>query len=115
MDIIRKVIKIELNGQEMGMVLDFESAITYQELTGESILKGVQRISKEMDIKALCCLMASVLRDKNDNLVGIDFIKKLDMMNGMNFFMDNIMQLMENAMPKDDDKKKINQVKKMEK
>ena len=107
MNIIRKVVKIELNGQEMGMVLDFESAITYQELTGESILKGVQKISSDMDIKALCCLMASVLRDKDDNLVGVDFVKKLDMMSGMEFFMENVMQLMDNAMPKDDGKKKM--------
>ena len=99
MNINRKEIKLEINNQPMVMVLDFQSAIFYQENMKESIFVGVQRISKQMDVMALAYLIASTLRNENDELVGIDFVKKLDLINSLDFFMDKLGELMDNSVP----------------
>lgn len=108
MNINRKPIKVELCDREMTMVLDFESAISYQEAMKESIFKGIQRISADQDLMAFAYLLSCVLRDENDSPVGIDFIKKLDLTNSLEFFMEKLGELMENSAPqsKDNSKKK---------
>ena len=108
MNINRKVIEVEINDRKMAMVLDFESAIKYQENMKESIFVGVQRIGKEMDILAFAHLIASTLRDENDKLVGIDFVKKLDLVGSLDFFMGKLGELMDNSVPeaKEQDPKK---------
>lgn len=108
MNINRKQIKVEVNGKEMSMVLDFESAIYYQEQMNESIFKGVQRIGREMDIVAFAQLIASTLRDSNDKLVGLEFVKKLDLVGSLEFFMTKLGELMDNSVPeaKEDNSKK---------
>lgn len=108
MNINRKEIKFELNGKPMIMILDFESAISYQENMNESIFVGVQRITKKMDILAFAHLIASTLRYENDELVGIDFVKKLDLVDSVDFFMNKLGELMDNSVPeaKEDSKKK---------
>lgn len=99
MNINRKTIEVEINDRKMSMVLDFESAIYYQENMNESIFVGVQRIGKEMDIIALVNLIASTLRDEEDKLVGLDFVKKLDLIEAVDFFMGKIGELMDNSVP----------------
>ena len=37
MNIYRKVVAVEVEGRKMGLVLDFECAIAYEEATGESL------------------------------------------------------------------------------
>lgn len=106
MNINRKVVEIELCGKKMNMILDFESAIYYQENTKESIFKGVSRIGKDMDVIAFAYLIASTLRDEEDKIVGIDFVKKLDLMSSVDLFMDKLGDLMENSLPVNDPKKK---------
>ena len=108
MNINRKEIKFEINGKPMVMVLDFESAIFYQENMNESIFVGVQRITKQMDILAFAYLVASTLRNENDDLVGIDFVKKLDLVGSVDFFMNKLGELMDNSVPeaKEEDSKK---------
>lgn len=99
MNINRKKIEVEINDKKMALVLDFESAIKYQEAMNESIFVGVQRIGKEMDILAFAHLIASTLRDEDDDLVGIDFVKKLDLVGAVDFFMGKIGDLMDNSVP----------------
>ena len=99
MNINRKVIEVEINDKKMAMVLDFESAIFYQENMKESIFVGVQRIGKEMDVIAFAYLISSTLRDENDDLVGMDFVKKLDLVGSLDFFMTKLGELMDNSVP----------------
>lgn len=106
MNLSRKVVKVEINERNYGMVLDFESAITYHEFTNESIFVGVNKIAQEQDLLSLAYLIASTLRDENDNLVGLDFVKKLDLVESLNVFMDKLTELMDNSVPKEDAKKK---------
>lgn len=103
MNINRKEIKINLNDENFSMVLDFESAILYQELSGESIFVGVERIGKEMDIKCFAYLIASTLRTEEGKLVGMDFVKKLDLVFSMEFFMNKLGELLENSLPANDE------------
>lgn len=105
MNISRKVVKVEINEKVYGMVLDFESAITYQELSGESIFEGVNKIGQKQDVMALAYLLASTLRDENDKLLGLDFVKKLDLVGSLEIFMTKLTELMENSLPKEDGKK----------
>ncbi len=100
MNINRKEIKLEINNQEMMMVLDFESAIYYQENMKESIFVGIQKISKSMDVLSLAYLIASTLRDSNDDIVGYEFVKKLDLIDSTEFFMNKLTELMDNSVPK---------------
>lgn len=99
MNINRKAIKVIINEREMEMVLDFESAINYQEKMNESIFVGVQRIGKEMDILAFAHLIASTLRDVDGDLVGIDYVKSLDLVSSIDFFMGKLGELMDNSVP----------------
>lgn len=106
MNINRKEIKLEVNNQAMSMVLDFESAIYYQENMKESIFVGIQKISKSMDVLSLAYLIASTLRTDNDEIVGYDFVKKLDLINSTEFFMDKLTELMNNSVPQVKEEKK---------
>lgn len=107
MNIQRKVVPVELEGKNYEFVLDFESAINFQSYYGKSIFVGLSEISKK-DIFAVCCLIASCLKDeKTGKSVGMDFIEKIDLFEGLEFFMDKVGILMENSLPKEDtDKKK---------
>ena len=111
--IMRKVIKTNVENNEYDLVLDFESAMEFQDLYGESIFLGIDRIIQKQDIKALACLVASCLKDEN-GCVGMEFVKQIDLMNGLPFFMEKIGELMENSLPIEDenvDKKKPRQKK----
>lgn len=104
MNINRKTIEVEINDRKMTMVLDFASAIFYQEKMNESIFVGIQRIGKQMDILAFAYLIASTLRDENDELIGIDFVKNLDLVSSVDFFMSKLGELMDNSVPEEKEK-----------
>ena len=109
MNILRKPISIELNGKAYDFILDFESAIVFQDLYKKSIFMGIDEITRTQDLKALSCLIASCLKDKNGS-VGMDFVYGIDLMNGLPFFMEKLGELMENSLPEEDsdsDKKKV--------
>ena len=112
MNIMRKAIKVEIENNEYDLVLDFGSAMEFQDLFGESIFLGIDKIIQKQDIKALACLIASCLKDE-DGCVGMEFVKEIDLMNGLPFFMEKIGELMENSLPmeEDEDKKKPKQKK----
>ena len=62
-NIFRKPVIVEIEGKEYDFVLDFESAIVFQDLYGESVFVGIDKITKDQDLKALACLVASCLKD----------------------------------------------------
>ena len=101
MNINRKKTFIELNGRKYAMVLDFESAIYFQENTGKSIFEGINNIGKNQDMLSLAYLVGATLRDKNDNLVGVDFVKRLDLVNSLEPLMQAMGDLMENSIQKE--------------
>ena len=111
-NIISKAVKVEIENNEYDLVLDFESAMVFQDLYNESIFLGIDKIIQKQDIKALACLIASCLKDE-DGCVGMEFVKEIDLMNGLPFFMEKIGELMENSLPmeEDEDKKKPKQKK----
>ena len=111
MNIMRKPIKIELEGKEYDFILDFESAIEFQDAYGKSIFIGIEKITSEQDVKALSCLIASCLKH-NDKPVGMGFVKGLDLMNGLPFFMEKITDLMNNSLPVEEDTEKQTKKKK---
>lgn len=113
MNIMRKAIKVEIENNEYDLILDFESAMVFQDLYNESIFIGIDKIIQKQDIKALACLIASCLKDE-DGCVGMDFVKGIDLMGGLPFFMEKIGELMENSLPMEDEnvaKKKVTQKK----
>lgn len=113
MNIMRKVIKTKIENNEYDLVLDFESAMEFQDLYGESIFLGIDKIIQKQDVKALACLVASCLKGE-DGCVGMDFVKQIDLINGLPFFVEKIGELMENSLPIEDenvDKKKPRQKK----
>lgn len=109
MDIKRKVIPMEIEGKEYDFVLDFASAIDFQDMYGKSIFLGLQEVSENQDVIALGCLIASCLKEKDqDESVGLSFIRKFDLLSSLQYFMEKIGQLMENSVPKEsEDKKKL--------
>lgn len=102
MNIQRKVIPMEINEKKYEFILDFESAIEFQSSYGKSIFVGLSKLSEDQDLIALACLVGACLKDENGKPVGMDFVKKLDLMDGLNVFMDKISELMDNSIPKDE-------------
>lgn len=107
MDLKRKVIKMELEGKEYDFILDFETAMDFQELYGKSIFIGLQNLSDEQDLLALGCLLASALKDqRTGKAVGMDFVKKLDLLSSLETVMGNLGELVENSIPVEEDEAK---------
>lgn len=117
MNIQRKTIDIEINGKDYVAVLDFGAAIYFEGLTGKSILIEIQKISQEQSMSTLANVMASVIKKGKNKSVGIDFISELDLVNGMEYFIEKMTELFENSLPQtededEEDKKKIVEMKK---
>ena len=111
-NIFRKPVIIEIEGKEYDFILDFESAIVFQDLYGKSIFVGIDKITKEQDLKALSCLIASCLKDPDTfKCVGMNFVKKIDLISGLPFFTDRIADLLTASLPenKEENKKKQKQ------
>lgn len=107
MNIQRKVIPMEIEGKDYEFILDFESAIEFQEAYGKSIFVGLSKLSEEQDLMALACLIASCLKDKETGKpVGMNYVKKLDLMSSLELFMENITGLVDNSIPKEENTSK---------
>lgn len=112
--IMRKPIKIVIDNKEYDFVLDFESALMFQDMYGKSIFIGIDNIRISQDLRALAYLVACCVKDvETEKSVGLEFVNKLDLLNGLNFFMEKIAELMENSLPEetDEDKKKLSETK----
>ena len=109
-NIFRKPVIVEIEGKEYDFVLDFESAIVFQDLYGESVFVGIDKITKDQDLKALACLVASCLKDKETfKCVGMNFVKGIDLITGLPFFTDKLADLMTESLPENDEKDKKKQ------
>lgn len=106
MNIQRKVIKVELNEKEYDFILDFESAIEFQGVYKKSIFIGLSKISEEQDLLALACLIASCLKNEKGKPVGMEFVKKMDLMSTVEYFMGKISELVDNSLPVEDEPNK---------
>lgn len=104
MSLKRKVIKMEIEEKEYDLILDFESAIEFQDMSKKSIFEGIQDISEKQDLKVMAMLIASCLKDEN-GCVGMDFVMKLDLMEFLPKFMEKLGELMSNSLPTEDNKK----------
>lgn len=111
MNLMRKPIKMQIEEKEYDFILDFESAIEFSELYGKSIFLGIDKITREQDIRALGCLIASCLK-YNDKPVGMKFVNKMDLMTGLPYFMEQITALMENSLPAEENVDKQKKTKK---
>lgn len=108
MNLKKKVIEIEIDSKKYEMALDFESAIEFQELYGKSVIEGVNDITSKQDIKAMACLIASCLK-YGGKCVGMNFVKKLDLMTYLTLFTEKLGELMTNSFgeaEEEDSKKK---------
>lgn len=106
MNIQRKVIKVEIEGKEYDFILDFESAIEFQGAYKKSIFIGLSKISEEQDLLALACLIASCLKNEKGRPVGMEFVKKLDLMSTVEYFMNKLSELVDNSLPIEDEPNK---------
>lgn len=102
MNIQRKEIPMEINGENYAFVLDFESAIEFQSSYGKSIFVGLSKLSEEQDLFAMANLIASCLKNKDGKPVGMEFVKGLDLMSGLELFMSKLTQLVDNSVPKEE-------------
>lgn len=100
MNLKRKPIVIKMGKEKYEMILDFESAIEFEDLYGKSIFEGIRKISTEQNIKALACLIASCVK-KDETCVGMDFVKGMDLMSNLEFFIDKLGDLMDNSLDTD--------------
>ena len=108
MSLKKKVIELEIENKKYEMALDFESPIEFQELYGKSVIEGVSDITTKQDIKAMACLVASCLK-YNGKCVGMDFVKRLDLMKYLTLFTEKLGELMSNSFDMEEensDKKK---------
>ena len=102
MNIKRKVIPMEINEKKYEFILDFESAIEFQESYGKSIFVGLSKLSEEQDLVAMAFLIASAFKDENGKPVGMQFVKQLDLMTSLELFMDKLTDLVDNSIPKEE-------------
>ncbi|GAA0071664.1 hypothetical protein UT300003_31890 [Clostridium sardiniense] len=107
MNINRKKTFVKLDGKRYAMVLDFESAIYFQEQTGKSIFEGINNIGQSQDMLSLAYLVGATLRDKEDNLVGVEVVKKLDIINNLETLMGAMTELMDNSVQKESKAKAV--------
>ena len=103
MNIQRKPIKVEIEGKEYEMVLDFASAIEFQWIYGKSIFVGLDEVAKSQDLYALAILIATTVKDSKNKCVGMDFVKKLDLVSSLEYFTIKLGELMSNSLPVNDD------------
>lgn len=115
MNIQRKEIDIELNGKNFKAVLDFGAAIEFEGLTGKSIVEEMQKLAKTNSLTMLAYIMASVVKKDKNKSVGMQEILRVDLIDGLNYFVDKMNELFENSLPKSEEdedeevKKKITQ------
>lgn len=107
MNINRQYTKIDIEGKEMKMIIDFESSIYYQEQTGENIFVALGKLGNSSNMKTIAYIVASALRDEEDNIVGIDFVKKLDAIKYIGLFSDKIAELIEHSLPAEENQEVV--------
>lgn len=102
-----KRVELEIEGKVYALSLDFGTAIDYQLETGEEIMSAFDKLAKG-DLMALCNLLAVMVKDKETGKsVGMDFVKQLDILNGIDYLTDKILETMgASVLPADENEKK---------
>ena len=106
MNLKKKIIEVTIDEVIYDLVLDFGSAIDFEDMYGKSIFEGIRRISNEQNIKALACLIACCLREE-DEPVGMDFVREMDLMANLDLFIEKLGDLMTNSIQEETDEKEI--------
>lgn len=100
MNIVKKVIDLEINGEKLVATFDMLSIATYKKLTGKSVLKGMQGLA-EMDEEVILNFMASTIReDEKAKPIGEELFEKYDILGLLLNFTEPIMGLIADSMPK---------------
>lgn len=103
MNIQRKEIEIELNGKEYIAVLDFGAAIYFEGLTNKSILVEIEKLTETQSMNMLATIMASVIKTKANKSIGMNEISKVDLIGGLDYFVDKMTELFENSLPQNEE------------
>lgn len=103
MNIQRKEIEIKLNDKNYVAVLDFGAAIYFEGLTKKSLLVEIQNIATSQNMSTIACLMASVIKKENNKSIGLKEIEKVDLIEGLTYFMEKMNELFENSLPEDEE------------
>lgn len=113
MNIQRKTVELELNGKKYEAVLDFGAAVEFEGLTGKSILAEMQNLETTNSITTLAYIMASVIKKEKNKSVGIKLIETVDLIDGLNYFMEKMNELFENSlMPSEEGEEDNEEIKK---
>ena len=89
-----KPVEVKIEDKEYNLALDFGAAVDYQLQTGEDIMKAFDKLANT-DLLVLCQLLAVMLRDKETNeVVGMELVKKIDMMNSLDYLTDKVLEVM---------------------
>ena len=102
-----KRVELEIEGKAYALSLDFGTAIDYQLETGEEIMSAFDKLANG-DLMALCNLLAVMVKDKETGKsVGMDFVKQLDVLNGIDYLTDKILETMgASVLPANENEKK---------
>lgn len=103
MNIQRKEVDIVLNGKKYKAVIDFGAAVEFEGLTGKSILTEMSNIAKTQSMHTLACVMASVIKKEENKSIGLEEVCKVDLIDGMSYFIDKMNELFDNSLPKDEE------------
>lgn len=99
MNIVKKVIDIELNGEKMVAVFDMQSVVLYKELSGKPFLFGMQKLA-EMDEEVILNFMASTIRKTEKSKPIGKKLFEYDIMCLLLNFTEPLMTLITASMPK---------------
>lgn len=108
MNIQRKSVKMNINGKEYDAIIDFKAAIDFEMRTKKSMIKEIEELGKTQSIVTIANIMASIIKDENNNSIGLDAILDLDLVDGASYFMEKIYELVDSSLPvaTEEDKKK---------
>lgn len=106
MNLKKKTVEVVIDEVVYDLVLDFGSAIDFEDMYGKSIFEGIRKISTEQNVKALACLIACCLREE-DEPVGMNFVREMDLMGSLDLFIEKLGDLMANSIEEEKDEKEI--------
>lgn len=78
-----KRVKITLDNKDYDLVLDLRGALLFQELQGETIFEGVDKIANKQDMTAIINLLCSTVRNKKGEPIKKEVILGLDMIENL--------------------------------
>jgi len=107
LSLARTSIELEVQGKKYEMILDFESAIEFEAKRGYSIFTGVNKVTQAKSMTDLAYLIACITRDDTGKMVGLDFVKNMDIISNMAYLTEMLTELVTKSLPEatEEDKK----------